>query len=106
MMAGMITLILTGLLRGVRTPRSLVLENLALRQQLVILQRTAPRPRCGSEAVGRRLRRPIRHRDPMATVRLHAILDLEESPRSARPPGHRPEVRVGLPDTVSLTNPR
>ena len=45
MMAGMITLILTGLLRGVRTQRSLVLENLALRHQLVILQRTAPRPR-------------------------------------------------------------
>jgi hypothetical protein len=45
MMAGMITLILTGLLRGVRTQRSLVLENLALRHQLVILQRTVPRPR-------------------------------------------------------------
>ena len=45
MMAGMITLILTGLLRGVRTQRSLVLENLALRHQLVVLQRTAPRPR-------------------------------------------------------------
>ena len=40
MMAGMITLILTGLLRGVRTQRSLVLENLALRHQLVVLQRT------------------------------------------------------------------
>ena len=34
MMAGMITLILTGLLRGVRTQRSLLLENLALRHQL------------------------------------------------------------------------
>jgi transposase InsO family protein len=45
MMAGMITLILTGLLRGVRTQRSLVLENLALRHQLVVLQRTVPRPR-------------------------------------------------------------
>ncbi len=45
MMAGMITLILTGLLRGVRTQRSLVLENLALRHQLAVLQRTAPRPR-------------------------------------------------------------
>ena len=41
----MITLILTGLLRGVRTQRSLVLENLALRHQLVVLQRTVPRPR-------------------------------------------------------------
>ena len=45
MMAGMITLILMGLLRGVRTQRSLVFENLALRHQLVVLQRTAPRPR-------------------------------------------------------------
>ena len=45
MMAGMITLILTGLLRGVRTHRALVLENLALRHQLAVLQRTAPRPR-------------------------------------------------------------
>ena len=45
MMAGMITVILTGLLRGVRTQRSLVLENLALRHQLAVLQRTAPPPR-------------------------------------------------------------
>jgi putative transposase len=45
MMAGMLTLILIGLLRGVRTQRSLVLENLALRHQLAVLQRTAPRPR-------------------------------------------------------------
>jgi putative transposase len=45
MMAGMITLILTGILRGVRTQRSLVLENLALRHQLAVVQRTAPRPR-------------------------------------------------------------
>jgi transposase InsO family protein len=41
-MAGMI---LTGLLRGIRTQRSLVFENLALRHQLAVLQRTAPRPR-------------------------------------------------------------
>jgi hypothetical protein len=45
MMAGMIPLILIGLLRGVRTQRSLVFENLALRHQLAVLQRTAPRPR-------------------------------------------------------------
>ena len=45
MMASMITLILTGLLFAVRTRRSLVLENLALRHQLAVLQRTAPRPR-------------------------------------------------------------
>ena len=43
MMAGMITL--TGLLRVLRTRRALVLGNLALRHQLAVLQRTAPRPR-------------------------------------------------------------
>jgi transposase InsO family protein len=45
MMAPMLILILTGLLRGVRTQHALVLENLALRHQLGVLQRTAPRPR-------------------------------------------------------------
>jgi hypothetical protein len=45
MMTSMLTLILVGLLRGVRTQRSLVFENLALRHQLAVLQRTAPRPR-------------------------------------------------------------
>ena len=45
MMAGMITLILIGLLRGIRTHRTLVLENLALRHQLAVLQRSAPRLR-------------------------------------------------------------
>jgi hypothetical protein len=44
MMAAMLTVILTGLLRGIRTQRALVLENLALRHQLAVLQRTAPRP--------------------------------------------------------------
>ena len=45
MMTGMIPLILTSLLRMLRTRQSLVLENLALRHQLAVLQRTAPRPR-------------------------------------------------------------
>src|SRR5262245_45029462 len=45
MMAGMITLILTGLLRVLRTHRALVLENLALRHQLAVIQRAVPRPR-------------------------------------------------------------
>jgi hypothetical protein len=45
MMTGMIPLILTGLLRVLRRRRALVLENLALRHQLAVLQRTAPRPR-------------------------------------------------------------
>ena len=38
-------LILTGILRVLRTRRALVLENLALRHQLAVLQRTARRPR-------------------------------------------------------------
>jgi putative transposase len=45
MMAGMIPLILTGLLGVLRTRRALVLENLALRHQLAVLQRSAPRLR-------------------------------------------------------------
>src|SRR6516165_438327 len=45
MLAAMIILIHTGLLRGVNTQRALVLENLALRHQLAVLQRSAPRPR-------------------------------------------------------------
>ena len=45
MMAGMITLILIGLLRGIRTHRALLLENLALRHQLAVLQRSTPRLR-------------------------------------------------------------
>ena len=45
MMAGMIPLIITSLLRVLRTRRALVLENLALRHQLAVLQRAAPRPR-------------------------------------------------------------
>ena len=43
MMADMLTLILIGLLRGIRAHRALVLENLALRHQLAVLQRSAPR---------------------------------------------------------------
>jgi transposase InsO family protein len=46
MMAGMMT-ILTGLLFALRTQRALAFENLALRHQLAVLQRTAPRPRLG-----------------------------------------------------------
>jgi putative transposase len=41
----LLTLILTGLLFALRTQRALVLENLALRHQLAVLQRTASRPR-------------------------------------------------------------
>jgi hypothetical protein len=40
----MLTLILTGLFSTLRTRRALALENLALRHQLTVLQRTARRP--------------------------------------------------------------
>ena len=119
MMAGMITLILTGLLRGVRTQRSLVLENLALRHQLAVLQRTAPRPRLRTvrpavlgPAVppverldGCRLHRPTRDRDPVAAGRLQALLDLEEPPERARPPGRRPGGPSAHPTDVSRQPP-
>src|SRR5262249_27238177 len=45
MMAGMFTLTLNGFLLALRTRRSLMLENLALRHQLAVLQRSSPRPR-------------------------------------------------------------
>ena len=44
MIAAMITLVLTSLLRGIRTQRALVIENLALRHQLAVLRRSTPRP--------------------------------------------------------------
>src|SRR5437667_221224 len=34
--------------------------------------------------------RPTRHRDPMAADRLQALLEVEEPPERARPPGRRP----------------
>ena len=87
-----------------RTHRALVLENLALRHQLAVLQRTAPRPRLRTRrpavlgpAVppverldGCHLRRPTRDGDPVAARRLHALLDLEEPPERARPSERRP----------------
>jgi transposase InsO family protein len=45
MMAGMLTLTLNALLLVLRTRRSLMLENLALRHQLAVLQHSSPRPR-------------------------------------------------------------
>jgi hypothetical protein len=44
MMAGMMTLILSGLLRLLRSRRALVLEKLALRHQPAVLQGAAPTP--------------------------------------------------------------
>ena len=45
MMAAMLTLTLNSLLLVLRTHRSLMLENLALRHQLAVLQRSAPNKR-------------------------------------------------------------
>jgi hypothetical protein len=52
MMAGMITLILIGLLRGIRTHRALVLENLALRHQLAVLRTRVDRSTTRPEGRG------------------------------------------------------
>jgi hypothetical protein len=68
-MAGMIPLILTGLLRGLRTRRALVLENLALRHQLAVLQRTAPRPRLDGRPAA--LGPAIPPLEPLDGCRLH-----------------------------------
>ena len=101
----MLTLILTGPpLRGLRTQRALVLENLALRHQLAVLQRTAPRPRLRpSDRVFWVLLARLWHGwaevvaivQPETVIRwqrtgLQAVLDLEEPPARARPPGRRP----------------
>jgi hypothetical protein len=115
MTAVMITLILAGLLRGVRTQRSLVLENLALRHLLVVPQRTVPRPRlrtvdrlfwvllCCLWAVCP-LRRPTRHCDPVAAYRLPALLGLEEPPERAGPSGRRAGGPRAYP-TMARANP-
>ena len=90
--------------RGVRTQRALVLENLALRHQLAVLQRTAPRPRLRpSDRVFRvllaRLWRgwaeAVAIVQPETVIRwqrtgFRLVLDLEEPPARARPPRHRP----------------
>ena len=103
MMADMIRLILTGLLRGVRTQRALVLENLALRHQLTVLRRSTPRPRLRpsdrlfcvllsrlwARLGGGRRHRPTGDGDPVASDWFQAPLDLEESAARARPPGGR-----------------
>jgi hypothetical protein len=102
MMAGMITPILIGLLRGIRTHRALVLENLALRHQLAV-QRSAPRLRLRRSdrlfwvllsrlwsGWSDGLHCPTRHRHSLAAVRLQALLDLEEPTERARPSGCRP----------------
>jgi hypothetical protein len=89
MMAGMMTLILMGLLFALRTRRAMVLENLALRHQLAVLQRSAPRPRLRTSDrlfwvllcrmwsgwAGCRLPCPTRDRHPAASDRLRALLD-------------------------------
>jgi|SRR6516165_5314758 hypothetical protein len=104
MMAGMTTLILTGLLRVLKTRRALVLENLALQHQLAVLQRAAPRPRLrpadrlfwvllyrtwSGWADVLSLVKPVGCH-PVASDRLHAVLDLEEPTNRSRPPGPLP----------------
>ena len=78
MMAGMI--ILRGLLRVLRTRRAPVLENLALRHQLAVLQRAAPRPR-------------LHHRDRLFWVFLCRLWSGWADALSIVPhPGHRLQI--------------
>lgn len=79
MMAGMIPLILTGLLRVLRTRRALL--------------------------DGCRLHRPTRYRDPMAADRLQTLLGLEEPPEWTGPPGRRPGGPNAHPTDVQVQPP-
>ena len=47
---------LGAMFRGFRTRRSLMLENLALRQQLAVFKRQQPRPRLGSVKINQTVR--------------------------------------------------
>ena len=104
MMAGMMTLILTGLLFALRTRRALVARKprVAAPTGRPPARRAAStptnlRPPVLGPAVppverlgGCRLHRPTRDRHPLAAVGLQAILDLEELAKMPRPPGRRP----------------
>src|SRR5262245_33253315 len=120
MMAGVIPLILIGLLCGVRTQRSLVFENLALRHQLAVLQRTTPRPRLGTAdrlfwvllsrlwsgwLYGCRLRRPTRDRDPVASGPASSSSGPGRTPERTRPPGRRPGGSRAHPTDVHGESP-
>jgi hypothetical protein len=118
MMADMITLIFTDLLRGARTRRALVLEN--SRYGTNWPSCSAPRRvhGCGRrpaalgpaipplERLDRcRLHRPTRYRDPMAADRLQALLGLEEPPEWTGPPGRRPGGPNAHPTDVHVQPP-
>jgi hypothetical protein len=115
----MITLILTGLLRVLRTRRALVLENLALRHQLAVLQRAAPRPHLRpSDRLFWVLLARLWHgwAEAVAIVqsetvirwqrrRLHALLDLEEPPERARLRERLPGGPSSYPTNVACQPP-
>ena len=94
----MITLILIGLLRSVRTERSLVLENLALRHQLVVLERTVPRPRLRT---ARRLfwhpAVPVPSTYSVRLVCIEPSAGLIDDDRHDHPDAHRPPLRAQDP---------
>jgi hypothetical protein len=100
-MAGMMSMIPEGLLLAFRARHSLVLENLALRHQIVVFQRSSKRPRLKMRdrvfwgpAVqnlewleGIALLRETGDGYPVASERLQAVLDLEESAEGSRATG-------------------
>ena len=94
-------ILITALRSGLRSQGSLHTENAALRHQLAVLQRQArgrPRLRPGDRRWGvalspvarlatRARHRQARHRAPVASIRLSAILN-GSKPRQSR--GHKP----------------
>ncbi len=88
----MIFILLRTLFSALRSHRALILENLALRHQLDVLQRNAKKAVLGEQGsdslgdpvagLGRLANaahfRPTRDRHPMAQERISAVLEMEE----------------------------
>ena len=86
----MIWLLLRSLVSTFKTRRSLALENLALRQQLAVLQRSVKRPRLSNLDRGlwvllRRLRQAVEELEFAAGETYLQALDLTEPPRQGGP---------------------
>ncbi len=114
---GLICSFLRSLISAFKTRRSLALENLALRQQLAVLQRSVKRPRLSDldrsfwafvkslDGLGQRTgHREARDRCPVAPRGVQTTLDSEESERRPGRPGIAPEVRE-LIRNMSRSNP-
>jgi hypothetical protein len=110
---------LLGALRAsLRTRTDLALENLALRQQLVLLRRRSKRPQFGRRDrlfwvwLSRRwagwreaLHRSPRDRDSLASARLPRFLDLEVMPQAGRSTTRLLKVRTCLRRASGIGSP-